>query len=201
MSRPSLAPVRRAQILDAVELCILEHGIESVSFSRVARVAGVRTSMVPHYFGTKGALMGAMVDRVLDRVQELLDAAVDGAKGRVLIERLLGLLFGGAFVVPDLILVIDQLRASAYFNETTRERLVGMYRHFEQLAEGALADAYPLAAPDRRRAVAYSLLCLSDANNSFRGVGFPADYDERARVAAEVLLRGLEDEANGTTSS
>ena len=54
MSRPSLAPVRREQILDAVEACMLEDGIEGVSFSRVARRAGVRTSIVPHYFGSKG---------------------------------------------------------------------------------------------------------------------------------------------------
>jgi TetR/AcrR family transcriptional repressor of bet genes len=196
MNRPSLAPVRRAQILDAVEACILEEGIEGVTFSRVARRAGVRTSMVPHYFGTKGSLMAAMVDRVLGRVEGLLDAAVDGATGRDRIERLLDVLFGGAFAVPSVILVLDQLRATAHVNVTTRDRMVAMFRHLEQLADGALADAYPDAPAVRRRNVAYSLLCLSDANNSFRGVGFPPDYDSRARAAAEVLLDALDDHAS-----
>jgi AcrR family transcriptional regulator len=192
MSRPSLAPVRREQILDAVEACILEQGIEGVTFARVAKAAGVRTSIVPHYFGTKGALMAAMVDRVLARVEALLDDAVSGAEGRALIDRLLDVLFGGRFAVPNVILVVDQLRATAYFNEATRERLVNMYRHLERLAHDAIEDAYPDATPSQRQAVAYAMLCLGDANNSLRGVGFPKRYDARARSAAEVLLRDLD---------
>ena len=36
------------------------------------------------------------------------------------------------------------------------------------------------------------MLCLGDANNSFRGAGFPGRYDDAARAAAEVLLSALE---------
>jgi AcrR family transcriptional regulator len=193
VSRPSLAPVRREQILDAVEACILAHGIEGVSFARVAERAGVRTSIVPHYFGTKNALMVAMVDRVLARVQVLLDEAVAGTEGVDTLDRLLDVLFGGELAVPGVILLVDQLRASSYFDETTRDRLVSMYRHFEDLADDALSAAFPLAPDDLRRAVAYAVLCLGDANNSFRGVGFPREYDDRARAAARVLLRSLDD--------
>ncbi len=59
-----------------------------------------------------------------------------------------------------------------------------------ELAAEALEDIYPSAAPADRRAVAYALLCLGDANNSFRAAGFPGSYDEAARAAAEVLLSG-----------
>lgn len=192
MSRPSLATVRREQILDAVEVCIIDGGIEAVTFARVARQAGVRTSIVPHYFGSKGALMGAMVDRVLDRVQALLDSALDGVEGRTLLDRLLDVLFGGRLAVPTVAVVLDQLRASAYFNDTTRKRLVDMYRHFERLAADALVEIYPDAEPAQRHAVSYALVCLGDANNSFRAVGFPRRYDEQARAAAEVLLAELD---------
>ncbi len=190
--RPSLAPLRREQILDAVEACIIDHGIEGVSFARVASRAGVRTSIVPHYFGSKVALMTAMVDRVLGRVQVLLDTSLEGLEGRHLLDRLLDVLFGGQLTVAPVVVVLDQLRASAYFNEPTRARLVAMYQHFEELAAEALDDIYPGAAPSRRRAVAYALLCLGDANNSFRAAGFPGRYDEAARAAAEVLLSSLE---------
>jgi AcrR family transcriptional regulator len=192
VSRPSLATVRREQILDAVEVCIIDGGIEAVTFARVARQAGVRTSIVPHYFGSKGALMGAMVDRVLDRVQALLDSALDGVEGRALLDRLLDVLFGGRLAVPTVAVVLDQLRASAYFNDTTRKRLVDMYRHFERLAADALVEIYPDAEPAQRHAVSYALVCLGDANNSFRAVGFPRRYDEQARAAAEVLLAELD---------
>ena len=80
--RPSLAPLRREQILDAVEACIIDYGIDGVSFARVASRAGVRTSIVPHYFGSKEALMTVMVDRVLGRVQVLLDNSLEGLEGR-----------------------------------------------------------------------------------------------------------------------
>jgi AcrR family transcriptional regulator len=185
--------VRREQILDAVEACMQEQGIEGVTFARVARRAGVRTSIVPHYFGTKNALMVAMVDRVLDRVQALIDAAVADTQGLRLLDRLLDVLFGGQLAGPGVILILDQLRASAYFNEATRSRLVGMYAHFEQLAVGALTDAYPHAPDHHRRAVAYAVVCLGDANSSFRGVGFAESYDDCARAAARVLLDSLGD--------
>ena len=138
--RPSLASVRREQILDAVEVCMLDGGIDGVTFARVARQAGVRTSIVPHYFGSKGALMAAMVDRVLDRVQVRPRQRTRRHEGRALLDRLLDVLFGGRLAVPSVVVVLDQLRASAYFNDGTRERLVTMYRHFEQLAADALGD-------------------------------------------------------------
>jgi AcrR family transcriptional regulator len=200
MSRPSLAEVRKAQILDAVEACILEYGIDGVSFARVGQMAGVRSSIVPHYFGSKGALMTAMVDRVLDRVQGILDRALDGLEGHALLDGLLRVLFGGPLNVAPVAKVLDQLRASAYFNDTTRQRLVEMYHHFEAMAVAALETIHPDADPDRRRAVAYGLVCLGDANNSFRATGFPAGYDAWARTGAEVLLASLEadDRADAT---
>jgi AcrR family transcriptional regulator len=195
VSRPSLAPVRREQILDAVEACMLEHGIEGVTFARVAQRAGMGTSIVPHYFGTKNALMVAMVDRVLGRVQALIDTTVDETEGAELIERLLDVLFGGQLADPGVILILDQLCASAYFNEVTRARLVDMYAHFERSAFDALTATYPSAPEHQRRAAAYAVVCLGDANSSFRGIGFPRSYDDCARAAARVLLESLGDPA------
>ncbi len=136
--------------------------------------------------------MTAMVDRVLGRVQVVLDTSLDGLEGRALLDRLLDVLFGGQLTVAPVVVVLDQLRASAYFNEPTRARLVAMYQHFEELAVDALDDIYPGAEPVRKRAVAYGLLCLGDANNSFRAAGFPGKYNEAARAAAEILLAALE---------
>ena len=140
--------------------------------------------------------MTAMVDRVLGRIQLLLDTSLDGLDGRLLIDRLLDVLFGGQLTAAPVVVVLDQLRALAYFNEPTRTRLVAMYRHFEDLAAEALDEIYPDAEPAQRRAVAYALLCLGDANNSFRGAGFPGRYDDAARDAAEVLLSALDSGAS-----
>ena len=107
-----------------------------------------------------------------------------------MLDRLLDVLFGGQLTVAPVVVVLDQLRASAYFNEPTRARLVAMYQHFEELAAGALDDIYPAAAPDRRRAVAYALLCLGDANNSFRAAGFPGTIRRRGSRRGRGPARG-----------
>ena len=76
-----------------------------------------------------------------------------------------------------------------------------MYRHLERLAHDALADAYPDAPAAQRQAVAYAVLCLGDANNSLRGVGFPKRYDTRARAAVEALLRDLDGDVSPAMSA
>lgn len=189
--RPSLAPQRREQILDAVEACIVDHGIEGCSFARVAAAAGVRPSIIPHYFGSKQALMSAMVERVLGRVQAVLELSLDGLEGSVRIDRLLDVLFGGQFAVPEVVVVLDQLRASAHLSTPTRVRLMAMYEHFEGLAVDVLEHAYPEAGDAQRRSVAYALMCLGDANNSFRGMGYAEEHAGWARDTAEKLLGTL----------
>lgn len=192
MSRPSLAAVRREQLLDAVEACILEHGVDGVSFARVARIAGMQPSIVPHYFGSKAALMAAVVERLLARVEQVLEAAGAGAEEVERMDRFLDALFGGDLTLPVISVVVEQLRAGARFDESTRARLLDMYRQLDEEAAGALAEAYPSAPEADRRAVAYAILCLGVANNSLRGVGFDATFDRRARAAARILVDALD---------
>jgi AcrR family transcriptional regulator len=189
--RPSLAPQRREQILDAVEACIVDHGIDGCSFARVAAEAGVRPSIIPHYFGSKEALMSAMVDRVLGRVQAVLDLSLDGLEGSARIDRLLDVLFGGQLAVPEVVVVLDQLAASAHLSAATRLRLLALYEHFERSAVDILEQVYPEADDAQRRSVAYALVCLGDANNTFRAMGFSSRHAEWAKGIAEQLLDTL----------
>jgi AcrR family transcriptional regulator len=55
-------------ILQAAERVVAASGAPSLSFEAVAREAGVSKGAVLHYFGTKEALVGAMVARLVARL-------------------------------------------------------------------------------------------------------------------------------------
>jgi AcrR family transcriptional regulator len=192
MPRPSLAPKRREQILDGVETCIIKHGLKNVTFERIAEEAGVQPSLIPHYFGSKQAVMSAAVERTLDNVITLVDEMVGESEGPDVLKMLLDLVFSGALTIPQIGQMADELIAVSYFDEDTRVRLVDMYKHLNQLAVDAVRQAYPEVPHEHADAVAYGLLLISDANNTFACIGFEPDYNERARYAAERLIASLD---------
>jgi AcrR family transcriptional regulator len=193
MARPSLAAERREQILDGVERCIIKHGLANVTYERIAEEARVQPTLIPHYFGNKQAVMSAAVERTLANVLGLVDEVVGEAHGRERIDRLIELVFSGALAIPQVGQLADELIAVSYFDEETRLRIFEMYRHLERVAVDAVRGAYPDVPRPEADAVAYALLCLADANNTFSCIGFPPRYHARARAAAETLLRTLDD--------
>jgi AcrR family transcriptional regulator len=66
MSRPP--KYTREQIIEAAERVVTALGSSGLSFDAVAREAGVSKGAVLHYFGTKQALIAAMVERLVDRL-------------------------------------------------------------------------------------------------------------------------------------
>src|SRR5215471_6974743 len=79
MGRPSLADTRRPQILRAFEDCVLKYGLEGSSLERIAQQAGVRRSLIRHYFGNKDELAEALVAGIIERTiaesQDLANAS------------------------------------------------------------------------------------------------------------------------------
>src|SRR5215469_18291205 len=78
MGRPSLADTRRPQILRAFEDCVLKYGLEGSSLERIAQHAGVRRSLIRHYFGNKDdlaeALVAGIIERTIAESQDLANA-------------------------------------------------------------------------------------------------------------------------------
>ncbi len=66
MGRKSLLAVRRSQILDACEEMVLEEGLASASPARVAGRVGLDRTTLHHYFRTRSALLGGLVERIVD---------------------------------------------------------------------------------------------------------------------------------------
>ena len=67
VGRRSLASTRRPQILRAFEACVLRYGLEGSSLERIAQEAGVRRSLIRHYFGNRNELTEALIEGVIER--------------------------------------------------------------------------------------------------------------------------------------
>lgn len=191
MGRPSLAAVRREQILEAVQECIFRHGFAGTTLARIAEAAGVQPSLIAHYFGRKDAVIGAAVERTLASFRRAFDDAVRDVPPRRRLDALLDLLFSGRMTAREYSLMVDVLIAESYWSEATRSAVRGLYERFEEMLRTAVDDAFPGAPPERRAAAAYGLLCLADANNTFACIGFDPEHHPKARAMAEALLATL----------
>src|SRR5215831_9063289 len=114
MGRPSLGETRRPQILRAFEDCVLEYGLEGTSLERIAQQAGVRRSLIRHYFGNKDDLAEALVAGIIERTvaesQNLANA--DGEQAGA--EALVGYLTGSRFADKRDDALVDALMAASH---------------------------------------------------------------------------------------
>jgi AcrR family transcriptional regulator len=191
MGRKSLAPERREQILQALEVCIAEHGLSGSTFGRIAEIAGMQPSVIAHYFGNKQAVIDAAVERATQRYRDLFASHVLDRPATQQLKAVLGFLFGDAFATGELGTVMGELITASHHDERIRAHVQRMYSEFEQICRMAVHAAYPGAPPRRSRDVAYGLMCLADANSTFAGIGFDHGHNERARRVATAMLETL----------
>ena len=84
----------RRQVIDAAIACILERGFYRASSNEIARRASMTWGVIQYHFGTREALMLAVLKDGADRFMDLLeDAHVTGATVEVRLDRLLDLLY------------------------------------------------------------------------------------------------------------
>ncbi|WP_133405321.1 TetR/AcrR family transcriptional regulator [Parashewanella tropica] len=70
MARPSLASTRREEILDALEHCIIEKGIQASSLEYIADTANMKRTILRHYIGNRDEIICALSSRWRDRYTE-----------------------------------------------------------------------------------------------------------------------------------
>jgi AcrR family transcriptional regulator len=208
MKKPSRAqrPVRRrrdpeqarVEILDAAERLLALRGPDVVGLKDVAAAAGVSHALVTHYFGTYGALVGAVFDRGTDRIRTLLLERLSA--GPPAPEELLELLFE-ALSGP----VHGRLAAWAAVSARGRESILvasrkhGMRQIADFLEAKMAARTKPAARGALRGDIEFALLAALSAAHGYalggdamhRSLGkeptSAADAEFRRRLAA--LLR------------
>lgn len=189
MGRPSLAEVRRPQILEAYAACLLKYGVQGTTLDRVAHEAGVSRGLVRHYLGNREEVLRALGEHVRDRyttwLQELVAAPSPGDRLAAVLEALL------TEDMPDeLYALVAALFAEAPRDPEVAAVLRDLYREFEREIDAELAAAVPTADPTSRRRVAFAILALAFSTSDFQVIGFRG-HRAAAREAADRLVASL----------
>jgi AcrR family transcriptional regulator len=190
MARPSLAEVRRPELLDAYARSLLKHGSEGATLDRIAEEAGVTRGLVRHYLGNRKDVDRALLDHIRERYVHGLQALGVGRSRAERLPAILAGIFPGLSGDPTARLVDTLLGASAD-DAVLRERLREIYVELERLLESELSAAYPTSRRAARRQVAYGIVCLAGMNESLIELGMPADRSRAARACAEHLVASL----------
>ncbi|MBE0370385.1 TetR/AcrR family transcriptional regulator [Pseudoalteromonas aurantia] len=92
MARPSVAGQRREEILDALEVCILEKGIQATSLENIAETAKMKRTILRHYIGNRDDIICLLSERWRDKYtqqwQELLTWLPSSNRAEALIDSL-----------------------------------------------------------------------------------------------------------------
>jgi AcrR family transcriptional regulator len=144
----------KIQILDAAEQLFANAGLEAASLRRIISLAGVNLAAVHYHFGSKEALVEAVLIRRLEPLNRerlrLLDVEEDQAAGKpVSVEKIIT-----ALVAPALRLSRDQKEGGENLmrllgriftvpNENIQQMLVKRFREVFERFAGALRRALP----------------------------------------------------------
>lgn len=183
--RPSLAATREAEILEAIEACIIEVGIGGLTTQRIAEKSGYSRSHIRHYLGNKNDQLQALVkvysDRYASSLEDLI-ACTPRAEQRELVLREL---FGDTWFVsrPDDDIVLDHLNAYASSNPKSEVTLAPMYDRIVEVIANTLSDVLGHdAALERARIV----VTFAYGASSMIGLGVMAP--EAAHAYGRLLL-------------
>ncbi len=193
MGRPSLASVRKKQIIKAFSQCVNSIGYEATTLEKIAKRAGVKRTMIRHYFGNREALLASAIKYLTEEYQNDFIELAKKLPERRRLEILMDFLFGGGFNQrPKDDAVINALVAASYRNESARIFLRQMYATFEQVCLDEIKTAFPHAPLAHSRQVAYGLMCLAEQNATFLSIGMDVERSVDARHCAQLLLRTLQ---------
>lgn len=116
MARPSMANQRREEILDALELCILEKGIQATSLENIAEKAAMKRTILRHYIGNRDQIIIALSERWAQKYaqqwHELLSWLPSSNRGEALVDAL--------FTVHSKEVVNNAVIGEAIFSEAKR---------------------------------------------------------------------------------
>ncbi|MEQ9143054.1 MAG: TetR/AcrR family transcriptional regulator [Parvibaculaceae bacterium] len=197
--RPSKAPERRDQILDAMEICVAEQGIALSSLRRIADQSGLSLQMVSHYFGNRQSLILAFVERIADRLAREIDQAGTEATDRDRLLRTIRFLCDGRYKKLSGNDVIGrEIWGLAERDPDVRRLVWNAYERALDRLTRLIAASFPATGAAECRATAYAILCLTEANEFFSGIGGLQVPPAAAEDAALSLLRSLETEDSPT---
>lgn len=154
--RPSLAATREAEILRALEACVLEYGIAGLTTQRIAEKSGYSRSHIRHYLGNKDDQLRALIEVYTDRYASSLEREVAAAPKEKKLDVIAEELFGDTWLLAhsDDDVVLDHLNAYAASHPQSEVSLAPMYARIVRVVAEALETRLePNVARERSRVV------------------------------------------------
>jgi AcrR family transcriptional regulator len=191
MGRKSLEAQRTEEILAAFERCILKYGID-VSLEQIADEANVKRSLIRHYIGNRDALVNQVIERITSEFMQQIEALSADIPDSELLTRTLDYLFrsDSGYDATDQIILQVLISAQDRY-PLAKQSLQQVFSAFIDLLAGDFARLLPGRTAQAYQAVAYSVLCLSLANESMMWLGLNAELNAAARRQAEFLIAQL----------
>lgn len=191
MARPSMAGQRCEEILDALEICILEKGIQATSLENIAETAKMKRTILRHYIGNRDEIICALSARWLQKYsqqwQEILTWLPQENRTEALIDSL--------FSTRSKSMINNTLIGEAIFSEAKRldsikEHQQAIMTEFIQHLTKELTKQYPASKPATIELVAYGIYSNYLMNESIIPLGM---YDEayKLKLSAKLLCAQL----------
>ncbi len=192
MGRKSLADIRRREILDAFEVCISTLGFHQSSTRKIAEQAGVKQPVIAHYFGSKAAMIEALVARIETYYLTRFSRAVEDCRGDQRLERALAFMFGPQVLGPEAAKIpLGALIAAARNNADLKSQILRMYNRFLSVCHEELKRAVPNATDRAVHQTAYGLLSLGIGNDILGSTQKDFVNRDTALASAHILVQKL----------
>ena len=194
MGRKDLSKVRRNQILDAFELCIIESGLFGTTLTTVAEKAKINRGQIHQYIGDRDALLSALVERLIEGYREgfaaYLEAYANSPNSDSIVEYFFDE-WGRADSNDDVI--IDALMAESAHNPHLRKLVLDAYSMLEDELAVSLHNLYPNTPMGRCQNVAYAIMSMAYGSSTMIWLGFDRNRLAAVQSSAYALLQTLEE--------
>lgn len=194
MPRAKMNEERRAQILVALELCIVQQGLAKTSLNDVAARAGLARPLVRHFVGNRDNMVELLFQSLIDRGEAQLEKIVERDDPPSL-AHMLDLLFGDLFSNTASNVVVSELWSLARNSEQIQARLRALYdRIFDMLTDSMKVEGYG-ASRQERRDTAFCLVSMAYGHASFREIDLTAKKKSAPRLAANTILASIKSQS------
>jgi AcrR family transcriptional regulator len=189
-----MVEVRREEIIDAVQRCIVRFGLAETTMAKVAAEAGMQRSAISHFLGNRDAVIGAAIERSCGYYIEVLESIGAENEPADVPLAIVTEVMGRHRVDAAAMVLFDEVLVLAHHDEAARAEVKRAYETLECHVLGGLAARYPESSAKERASVAHALVLLIDNEERFRVLGLSqtTKSDRRALDAAKTLLTSLE---------
>lgn len=190
--RRSIKEERRAQILDAFEICVARYGVEGATLERVAEEAGLARPLIRHNVGNRDDLLDALLERYLESSEHSMRELVAALPQDKRLETLIDWLFDPAMIDHREVLVSNALIAAAAERPKLARAMRDWTRAFIADIAQVVAEAHPEAEQDAVEAVAAGIAAAYLSVESMAPLGPMTDLRRASKAAAQRLGGTLE---------